>query len=140
MQRYDWIEKYSVGIEEIDNQHKHFFNIVNEIIKMTGEQDISRDDLLKKIVDLKDYAGYHFVTEEDLFKTCSFPETEDHITAHNFYRKKVDEFMTEKEQDKLDTKKMIIEIAEFTGIWLTNHIMSADQKYATFLRNKEKKQ
>jgi len=135
MQKYIWIEKYSVGVKEIDRQHQHFFETVNDVIAMTGQEKVSVEDLLIKITDLNNYAIYHFTTEENLFKHYAYPDAEEHVAAHNTYEEKIDGFMAETEKEGVDTKKIIIEIAEFAGSWLVNHIMKMDQKYTEFMHN-----
>lgn len=133
MQKYDWAEKYSVGIKEIDEQHQHFFEIANKIIEMTGQENIPIEDLLVKITDLNNYAIYHFTTEENFFKHYAYSEAQEHIAAHNAYEEKMDGFIAEAEKKGPDTKKITMEIAEFAGSWLMNHIMDMDQKYVGFM-------
>ena len=135
MQKYIWAEKYSVGVKEIDEQHQHFFKTVNEIIEMTGQKNISLKDLLVKITDLNNYAIYHFTTEENFFKHYAYSGTKEHIEAHNAYKKRTSGFISEAEKEGVNTKKIILEIAEFAGSWLLNHIMEMDQKYVEFMHN-----
>ena len=138
MQKYEWIEKYSVGVKEIDRQHQHFFEIVNEIIKMTGQEqeNVSAQDLLPKITGLSDYAVYHFTTEENIFKRYDYPDAEEHISAHNIYREKMKRLVAEAGEERANTKKIALEAAEFAGSWLINHVMETDQKYVGFMHNK----
>ncbi len=136
MEKYKWIEKYSVGVKALDEQHQHFFEMANEIIKMTGKENVPREDLLVKITDLNDYAIYHFTTEENFFKHYVYPDAKAHIEAHRIYEEKMDKFIAEAEKEGSDTKKMTIEIAEFAGSWLMNHIMDIDQKYIEFMHEK----
>ncbi len=135
MQKYIWTEKYSVGVKEIDKQHEHYLEIVDQIIIMTSQESVSLKDLLVKINDLNNYAIYHFTTEENLFKHYAYSGTEEHIAEHNAYEERMDEFIAKAEKEEVDTKKIIIKIAEFAGSWLVNHIMDMDQKYVEFMRS-----
>jgi hemerythrin len=134
MEKYTWIEKYSVGVKTLDEQHQHYFETVEGIIKMTGQEDISTGDLMSKIIDLNDYAIHHFATEENLFEKYSYSETEDHASEHRNYEEKMDEFINEAKKDGADVKKTALEVAEFAGSWLINHVMNVDQKYVGFMR------
>ncbi|MEK7635408.1 MAG: bacteriohemerythrin [Patescibacteria group bacterium] len=136
MEKYKWVEKYSVGVEELDAQHQHYFEIVSEVIKMTGQEKIVLNDLLVKIDDLNNYSIYHFTTEENLFKHYAYPDAEEHIAAHNTYEEKMDTFIADANREGADTKKIVLEIAEFAGSWLVNHIMVIDQKYIKFMHEK----
>ena len=135
MQEYIWTEKYGVGVKEIDQQHQHYFEIVSEIIKMTGQENVSLKDLLVKISDLNNYAIYHFTTEENIFKHYAYPDAKEHIAVHDAYEEKMDEFIVEAEKEGADIKRIVIEIAEFAGSWLMNHIMLMDQKYIKFMHS-----
>jgi hemerythrin len=134
MHKYVWIEKYSVGVKEIDLQHQHFFEIANKIIESTGQENISTGELLPKIKELADYSDYHFKAEEDIFKKYNYPDASDHIDGHDSYRKKMKQFIVETEMVGADVKNISLEIAEFAGSWLINHIMVVDQKYIGFMR------
>ncbi|MBN2093913.1 MAG: hemerythrin family protein [Candidatus Zambryskibacteria bacterium] len=131
---YRWIEKYSVGIKEIDKQHQHYFEIVNKIIKMTGQSSISAEEITLKIKELNDYAIYHFTTEEKLFKEYDYNEAIEHNAQHRIYEDKMDEFINQISQENADNKKVATKIASFAGSWLLNHIMNMDQKYSGFMR------
>lgn len=62
-----WSEKLSVGIKEIDDQHKHFIGIVNKLHESVEKGDVT-DELDKIFVELNDYAAFHFETEEKYFE------------------------------------------------------------------------
>ena len=133
MNKYDWVEKYSLGIKELDEQHRHFFEMVNEIIKLTGENKIATRNLLFKISDFNNYSTYHMMTEEDIFNRYEYPETKEHIEAHNTYRLRMKEFIYEAEKDDAEAKKIALDLASFAGSWLINHIMDVDQRYVKFM-------
>jgi hemerythrin-like metal-binding protein len=134
MQKFNWLENYSVGLPEIDKQHQHFFEVANDIIHMTGQENVTPQDLCAKIDDLNNYSIYHFTTEENLFKKFAYPYAKEHIATHHTYQEKMDQFINSAKQEGADTKKIALEVAEFAGSWLMNHIMVMDQKYVGFIR------
>lgn len=136
MQKYVWTEKYSVGVAEIDEQHQHFFAIANEIIDIVEASEIPVSELLFKLTNLCNYAVYHLLTEENIFKRYNYPEAEIHIDAHNNYREKMRKFMAEAETKGADTKVLGLQIAQFAGDWLSQHILVMDQKYTSFMHEK----
>ncbi len=135
METYAWIKEYGVGVKEIDGQHQHYFEITNEITKMTGQENIATEELLVKINELVNYAIYHFATEENFFKHYGYREIEPHMDAHQSYHEKMDKFLAEAENKNADTKATALKMAEFAGSWLINHIMDMDQKYIDFMRS-----
>ena len=59
----EWRDDFSVGVQEIDEQHKNLFKILSELIEATGpgNQEEKIDTLLE---DMVDYAEYHFTSEQ----------------------------------------------------------------------------
>jgi hemerythrin len=60
-----WNEKYAVGVEDVDLQHRYFLNLINRIqADFTTITDAGfRQQLL---LELRKYADFHFLSEENL--------------------------------------------------------------------------
>lgn len=136
MQKYIWTEQYSVGVKEIDEQHQHFFEMANEVVDVAKKTGVSVNELLFKITNLRNYAVYHLLTEENIFNRYHYPEAQEHINTHNIYREKMKEFIAKVEKEGADTKELALKIAQFAGDWLSQHILVMDQKYANFMHEK----
>ena len=133
MQKYIWTEQYSVGVKEIDEQHQHFFAIANDILEIAGQENIEIRELLFKITNLNNYVVYHLLTEENIFQRYNYPDARIHVRAHNDYREKMRQFMSEAEKEGANTKDLALKIAQFSGDWLMNHILVVDHKYIAFM-------
>lgn len=125
-----WTEKYSVGHELIDLQHKMLFNIVNKlseaIINGSGVEIIG-----EVLDDMSIYALLHFRTEEDLLEKGNYDDLVDHQAIHNSFKR---EIMTQtKSYINSPNEETAIEIHKFLMNWLTNHIMSEDILYTNHL-------
>ena len=58
-----WEEKYSVGVESMDNQHKKLVQMINDIFdELRG--GATHESLLKIIEGLVEYTQVHFKAEE----------------------------------------------------------------------------
>jgi hemerythrin len=133
MEKYIWTKNQSVGVEEIDIQHHHFFDITNDLISKSEQENFSAWDLVLIVTYLNNYATIHLLTEENIFKRYNYFDAEEHIAKHDAYREKMKEFMARVELEELGSKKLALEIAEFAGNWLMNHIMVEDKKYVGFM-------
>lgn len=131
--QYEWIKKYSVGVKQIDEQHQHYFELVKKIIKITEQSEIATEEIFKKIKELNDYAVYHFSTEENLFKKYSYPNADEHVAQHRAFEERLDK-LTNSAKKENNSRKIILEIAQFASSWLLNHIMNSDQKYVPYLQ------
>jgi hemerythrin len=126
----EWDENYSVGVEELDEQHKQLFKIINKIFDIPDTKRVSQSisDLL---ADMREYASVHFATEEKYMSACAYPDITNHIRAHQQYRKKVNDLCARSTVEKSGLSE---DILQFLYEWLTAHILNCDKKYAPFLR------
>jgi hemerythrin len=133
MEKYFWKGKYSVGVKEIDEQHKHYFKLANDITEIAANKEVSADELLFKLTNLNGYASYHLATEENIFTRYKYPMTDEHIGAHNVFREKMKLYLHSIDIVWPKVNKLAVTIAEFAGDWLNQHILNMDQKYKHFV-------
>jgi hemerythrin len=124
----EWTNALSVGIEEIDEQHKVLVDLVNEMHDAIHQRHGS--DAVKSILkDLAEYTRIHFAVEESLMRILNYPSYEEHKEIHEELLQSVVEL-----QDKVDHGKTSIgfELMHFLKTWLTRHIMEEDMQYSGF--------
>ena len=124
-----WTKKYSVGIQELDEQHRQFLAIVNEVLDVASIKNISRVSLLATLDKFLNYALYHLATEEDHFARFDCPPP-GHIEAHDNFRAKFKELYMKAREGDDATRHLCAEVAaRFAGQWLLDHILFMDKKY-----------
>lgn len=128
-----WKEEYSLNIEEIDLQHKHFFEILSTIRKLLDEHAMHRDQALMKLSELADYARYHFDTEEKYFETANYDEKKDHHNQHDAFRKQIPRFVEKLLTKGGDDRDVMEDVFDFARDWLAHHILEVDKKYVKCL-------
>lgn len=124
----EWSDDLSVGIEEIDAQHKVLVDLVNQMhdaIHRRRGSEVVRDVLEK----LADYTRIHFAVEESLMRILGYPDYDGHKELHEQLIAHMVEL-----QHKVDTGKTAIgfELMHFLKVWLTKHIMESDREYGQF--------
>ncbi|MBU0546055.1 hypothetical protein KKA13_02255, partial [Patescibacteria group bacterium] len=97
-QKFAWTKKYSVGVAEIDKQHKEFIKICNGLLDLAKEKSFTLEEVKIKIMRLGDYALYHFGTEEELFIKTKYPDASPHTKAHLQFRDKVKDYIKHAQQ------------------------------------------
>jgi len=127
-----WSDDYSVNIEEIDNQHKKLVSIISSLYDSV-RNNISEDILENIIKELISYTIVHFNTEERYFVKYNYNDAKNHQKEHSRFIETIKNFKEkyDKEQSALD-----LEILNFLGDWLINHIQNTDKKYSSFFNNK----
>lgn len=126
--KFVWQDIYSLGIEEIDDQHKHFFELVNKIYDALLDGEKKDTNWVVIIGELCNYALYHFSTEETYVLKFQCEGIEHHIKLHDSFRQKTKEFMS-RVSECTDFKDLALEVADYARDWLTNHILAIDKSY-----------
>ncbi len=124
----EWSDALSVGIEEIDEQHKVLVELVNRMHQAIHARRGS--DVVKGILaELVDYTRIHFAVEESLMRILDYPGYEAHKIAHEALYRHVIQL-----QEKVETGRTAIgfELMHFLKNWLTKHIMEQDMNYSAF--------
>lgn len=118
----------SVGIEEIDEQHKVLVELINRMHDAIHKRHGS--DVVKGILaELADYTRIHFTVEESLMRILNYPGYEEHKEIHEELLNHVIEL-----KEKVESGKTAIgfELMHFLKNWLTKHIMEEDMQYSGF--------
>jgi hemerythrin len=132
MALFDWKETYSVGVKEIDNQHKILVGTLNELFEAMRNR--AAHEVIAGIVKgLTDYVGVHFSFEEGLMKKHGYPELLSHQKEHQAFVEKVTDFQG---KHKAGNLMLSMEVMNFLKDWLKNHIMGTDKKYSAFFNSK----
>lgn len=124
-----WKDEYSVGIEDIDKQHRvllDYFTLIEDSVGSGGNWS----SLHFILVQLRDFARIHFAVEETLMHMFGYPDTADHIGEHQGFFAKLKEL--EEQSLKTDVTKGTV---GFLHQWLLKHITGADRGYVQHIAN-----
>ena len=122
-----WQKSFSVGVDEIDEQHKHFIKILNKVHNKLDEEN---KDLKDEIDELVEYARIHFSTEERYFDEWKYPFEDEHKIVHAKLTLDVLKF-----KQRFDNGERIAdELTEFLKEWLGVHLKVYDGKYAKYIK------
>ncbi len=127
----NWDHSFSVGVEQIDQQHKKLVDLVNQLHK--GMKAGNSKEMMETILDdLVDYTAVHFKTEEDIFERINYQHKEEHEDIHEDLVGKVIEF-----QKLFHSGNALIsmDVMKFLKGWLVNHIKGEDRKYIQAMRD-----
>lgn len=123
-----WDESFLTGITEFDQHHEHLVDLLNRTYDMLII-DEPAENTGRVVNDLRAYAGYHFVAEEQWMLEQGYPDREEHCKQHHFFCREVDKF----QKDLAEGKDMVgVEVLSFLVEWLSNHILKVDTLYRDF--------
>ena len=125
----NWKNNYSVGVLELDQQHRRLIEIINELHStMAAGNDRAR--LQKVMEQLTEYTIYHFRFEESLMQRHGYPNLAEHKRVHAAMEQRVAEFA---QAISVTTGSYSIQLLDFLKQWLTRHILETDMKYKPFV-------
>ncbi len=134
-----WKDRYCIGVDRIDQQHKELFNRVYEFINVTNESTDWKDrvEKVKETINfMKEYVVYHFNDEEDLMEEINYPEIEAHIRIHKKFKAGINNYVDKLKSGDFDEET----VQEFGGkimTWLIFHVGHADQKIGEYVKSQK---
>jgi len=126
MPRIEWEGSFSVNNREIDDQHKKWIAIINELHDSMMKGDISLGMTLNTMKSMKEYVKYHFEYEEEYMRKINYPGMTEHIKIHARFYVLISQYYND-----LQSGKMVLnsEIMSILMNWLKDHILNTDKKY-----------
>ncbi len=121
----DWSEKMSVGIEEIDVQHKKLVDIINHLHDLLKTNSYG-NELRAIFNELIDYTKYHFASEEKIMEEAGYEDLEVHKKQH---KKFVNQLLRKKDRCNLGKREIAVELSSFLSGWMIGHILHSDKEY-----------
>ncbi len=128
MPHIDWDEKYALSISEIDDQHKRWFDIINELHDAL-KSGKGPDTFEKTINSLLEYTQYHFAHEEAFMKKINYPSFHEHRRMHDAFKNEIFNLQNEFLSGDVVMRSQVM--SRLQG-WLRDHILVEDRKYADF--------
>jgi len=126
-----WSEFLSVGVSEMDAEHRQFIARVNELNRAIVESE-DKAQVAGAMERMMEEAAQHFSHEEELLARWKYPDVQDHIAKHVQLSAQFEKAKTEFTQ------------TDISFIWalkalhlkqlLVEHLLKEDLKYRDFLR------
>lgn len=130
----EWSDDLSIGIPEIDEQHKVLVELLNNLHSAIVHRK-AKDEIGETLDHLIEYTRVHFATEESVMNLFKYPEFEEHRKEH---QKLIDEVADLKQRYDAGTQNLTMELLHFLKTWLQNHIIYSDKKAGDFIvKNQE---
>ena len=135
-----WNTYFETGIAEIDAQHRHLVDLVNQAAPELANAKERIPEGINHLFDaLFGYAAEHFATEERLMRAHSIDQRHlaHHIDSHQGFVRQVQEMADAYLAGNAGNGVSGRRILSFTANWLVFHILGEDQAMARQLRRIE---
>ena len=126
MSVFEWSDRFSVKVKEIDDQHRQLIGMINRLhdamVANKGRE------LQKEIVDeMVAYTEFHFATEEKYMRQFGYAGYFEHKKEHEQFTAEAAELKTRVDRGGL---VLTLEVMTVLKEWLQNHILGTDMKYS----------
>lgn len=125
----EWKTSYSVGVPQLDRQHKGLVDLINRL--QTADHD---GDVMPEVFEaLRAYVRDHFRTEEALLERAGYPDLAEHRREHQVF---VDWLKAVQSAYGLGGAASLLindSVVAFLKNWLVSHILVSDKAYAATL-------
>lgn len=123
---FEWDERYRLGNEKIDSQHKNLIALTNAIAQSEGILEIQA-----AVMKVYKYTRTHFADEEELMRSVAFPHLEAHVRLHD---KLISDLNAISAKD-LETDTAVHEFKSFVYRWIVDHLMNHDRELVEFMHS-----
>jgi len=132
--KIEWSQDFSVGVEEIDRQHKELFERINNL-DSAMKQGKAKEEVVRLIEFLDEYATMHFGTEEKYMTDYGYAGYPLHKSKHSRFIEELSYI-----RSKLDAEGVTAEVIMLSNNllikWFSNHIRTIDMMLGSFLKSK----
>jgi hemerythrin-like metal-binding protein len=133
-----WTPAMSVGLSELDEDHKQLFYLINRLADQAAADDVSVEAIRDTLFALMRYAELHFSREERVMTACDYPQLHDHLGQHKRFVERIKAIAAEFDADAKDSGAEVGDaLLEYLKDWLTHHILIQDMAYKPFVEAKE---
>ncbi len=132
MTKLVWSDEYSVGVSELDQDHKIIFRLMNTLVDL-GAVASSGEEINDALTAMTEYANGHFEREEEYMRAVGFPDAENHVRGHMVFRENTVNFCLE----LMDGDGAIPDrVLDYLRHWWVDHILESDMAYKRFVEAK----
>lgn len=127
---------YRIGIEAMDAQHARWIHLIDVFRKVGAGHLLEPAGITAARSALKDllhYTKLHFTSEEALLAEHRYPELAAHCQAHRRLEAAVMALADEIHSHEKEAHSTPLKLNLLATIWLMEHIIQEDKKYATFI-------
>lgn len=128
----EWDDSYSIGVDQIDQQHKRLFELINNLFIGIKTQD-SSNAVEIALSGLVEYTQEHFATEEGLMDKHSYPGARAHAAEHSHLLRTIEAYIQKMQSgEPVSGMSLLTQLVE----WLHSHMGATDTELGSFLNSK----
>lgn len=135
-----WKPEMSVGMEELDEDHRFLIKVINRLAENSAG-DGNAEAVGECLASLRNYAEFHFAREEDVMRACGYSTLSEHRDEHRAFSGQIADVARSFETGGPDAGMVVNEaLLTYLKDWLTHHILVVDMGYRPLVEGNAKAQ
>lgn len=131
-----WTQDLSVGVEDIDEQHRELFDRVNKLLDALHPGN-GRSEVAGVIAFLDEYIQTHFDAEEEAMERTGYEGYGAHKAQHDVFRKDFADLKRAYEKENA-ALMLAVQTQDWLCDWLIKHISISDRSMGAHLKSRER--
>ena len=123
-----WRPAYKVGHARIDFEHRIFLGLVQKLDREI-EDGATLGKILRTLYEIRKYAEFHFVSEENVMFDIGYPHLESHKRLHAMLLAHLARFSDNAVSGEIPAEDILI----FLRDWFLHHTTEEDTKIAAYV-------
>jgi hemerythrin len=128
-----WTQDLSVGVKEIDAQHRELFKRINSLLDAMSEGK-GKGEVSTLLAFLEGYVIEHFRTEEGYMVRHGYPEYHSHRALHKGFNKDLRDIKQDLETKGLSSV-LVISVQRHICDWWREHVAKRDKAFGNYLND-----
>jgi hemerythrin-like metal-binding protein len=124
-----WSTSYEISHELIDSQHKIFLMLLNKLT-VTIANGVTKEHMFRVLNEVKKYAEFHFLSEENVMHECFYPGIYHHKRIHSEILFEFSVLSERVSQGRAQPSDVVV----FLKSWLFDHILNEDIHVASYVK------
>jgi hemerythrin len=133
MKTIEWQDDFTVGVKELDDQHRSLLNTINTLLE-DQRDNYEATKFSPALSSLIHYAYTHFATEERYLVQVQFPNLKQHVLEHIDFIMKTLSLALKIESSGDESRE---ELLRYLKTWYSSHVLGTDRQYIPFLASKK---
>ncbi|AYH41934.1 hemerythrin domain-containing protein [Azoarcus sp. DN11] len=118
-----WDSKFEIGHPRIDAEHRAFVDLIRAV-SVEAERDCPKEKALRLLLEVRKYAEFHFISEENIMLDIGYPDYDEHRDEHAWLLRRLENEVHAYYTDSAPLE----ELAQFMFNWFALHTTTVDKK------------
>jgi hemerythrin len=120
----EWKDEFSVGVPDVDHEHRELIGLINELYDATKDEN-SNYTVMDFLGEIYAHVSAHFALEEKIMRERRYDHYAGHKADHENLLDELRDIMDAYEEDAYFSDD---EFTEAVGSWFTDHFSTKDAR------------